>query len=245
MLIVDMSGAYGQQDFWKEQHPQWISCRDMQETLFFCSESAAERLRGCLAQAELCDLHYIDSGDYHYISLFFLERIRRPFTLLLFDHHSDCMESAFGGELLSCGCWVLQALRTIPELKKVIMVGPADEDGTEEALAAWPQIVRVTEETPEALRRLSEELDEYPVYISLDKDVLDRAEARTAWTQGSMKLPQVLAVIDRIPSRRILGMDVCGELGPNAQDTAGQGINNQTNRVLADHMKTFFRQPQQ
>ena len=44
------------------------------------------------------------------------------------------MESAFGGGLLTCGSWVLHALENLPNLKKAVLVGPADEDKTAEQL---------------------------------------------------------------------------------------------------------------
>lgn len=50
------------------------------------------------------------------------------------------------------------------------------------------------------------------VYVTVDKDVLDHAEAVTNWNQGEMPLEVVLAVITSIAeSKRIVGVDVCGE----------------------------------
>ena len=50
------------------------------------------------------------------------------------------------------------------------------------------------------------------VYITVDKDVLARADAITNWDQGRMRLPQVLALLRAIGSRhRIIGADVNGD----------------------------------
>lgn len=39
---------------------------------------------------------------------------------------------------------------------------------------------------------LCKELSKWPVYISLDKDVLNKEEAVTDWSQGTMQLSQIL-----------------------------------------------------
>ena len=51
-----------------------------------------------------------------------------------------------------------------------------------------------------------------PVYISIDKDVLDPSSAITNWDQGSLtlsELEQLLAVVFR--QERVIGIDICGE----------------------------------
>ena len=51
------------------------------------------------------------------------------------------------------------------------------------------------------------------VYISIDKDVLDRAFASTNWDHGTMHLEDLLAILQTlIRIKRILGIDICGEL---------------------------------
>ena len=56
-----------------------------------------------------------------------MEMIDVPFSLLLFDNHTDMQESAFLG-LLSCGSWVREALSSNPMLKSVCVVGPKEVD---------------------------------------------------------------------------------------------------------------------
>ncbi|WP_292908841.1 hypothetical protein [Niveispirillum sp.] len=49
-------------------------------------------------------------------------------------------------------------------------------------------------------------------WVSLDKDVLTADEAVTNWDQGGMALKPVLALVQRLAgTRRLLGMDVCGD----------------------------------
>ena len=234
--VIELSDCYEKQAFCQEGCTR-IDCKDVEETLFFCSDAAAANLRERLQEVPLHALHFLGSGDYHYLSLFFLERIQEPFTLLLLDHHSDCMESAFGGELLTCGCWVLHALRSLPNLKQVIMIGPADEDGSEELLQADPRIVRLTEAQAKAQKeKMKTMLSKYPVYVSFDKDVLGWEEARTDWSQGSAVLQEVFECLDLMRPEAFLGMDVCGE-GSKEQSSSPEVIrvNNDTNHKVQEY----------
>ena len=50
------------------------------------------------------------------------------------------------------------------------------------------------------------------LWITIDKDVLSPDEATTNWDQGQMRLDHVIAAVERLAaSRRIAGIDVCGE----------------------------------
>ena len=247
--LISLSGAYDSQDFWQKNRSESsvenllegasnssensskrestqscvrIDCSDVSGSLYFCSDEAREELTKRIEKVSVNALHFIDSGDYHYLSLLFLQKINQPFTLLLFDHHSDCMESAFGGGLLTCGSWVLRSLSELPNLKKAVLVGPADEDGTGEILKSDSRILWVTEEEFERKREeLYKELTSSPVYISFDKDVLRKEDALTDWSQGTMSVDTILDFLAEAQHTGavFLGMDVCGEqkVGDEAQ----------------------------
>ena len=85
-------------------------------TCCYCSPESAALIRRRTAEMELHAVHLIGTGDYHYQTLFWLERMRKPFSLILVDNHPDDQEDAFGGQLLSCGGWVRQA-RALPLLR--------------------------------------------------------------------------------------------------------------------------------
>lgn len=90
-----------------------IDLTSLDGTNCYCSEEASDAIRKALSEVPSEALHWIDTGDYHYASLFFLEKIRAPYTLFLFDHHPDDQDSAFGTDILSCGNWVARA-RLLP-----------------------------------------------------------------------------------------------------------------------------------
>lgn len=86
---------------------------------------------------------------------------------------------------------------------------------------------------------LCKELSKWPVYISLDKDVLNKEEAATDWSQGTMQLSQILCFLtDAKKSGAIfLGMDVCGEQkvspeGFHLDEENGANLNSSTNEKI-------------
>ena len=51
-----------------------------------------------------------------------------------------------------------------------------------------------------------------PVYVSVDKDVLDPSVVATDWDQGDMREDEFFDIIGELfDTRRILAFDVCGE----------------------------------
>jgi len=172
----------------------------LEGTNCYCSAESAEQIRRTVAGLPLRAFHDIGTGDYHYQTLFWLERIAEPFSLVLFDHHPDDQDGAFGEDLLSCGGWVARA-RKLPFLEKDVWIRDAADFP---ALAALPAL---------------------PVYLSLDLDVLSEQYARTDWDQGAMTFHEMeTALRALVSSRRILGVDLCGgntvEKGASPEDLA-------------------------
>lgn len=175
----------------------------------YCSADSAGRIRRAVAALPLHAVHDIGTGDYHYVSLFWLERIREPFSLVLFDHHPDDQPGAFGEDLLSCGGWVAQA-RKLPLLRSDVWIRDA---------ADFPALER---------------LPEGPVYLSIDLDVLSPAFAHTDWDQGTMRLEELLSALRRLTTeRRVLGVDLCGGLTPEkGASPADEALNARTGEAL-------------
>ena len=90
------------------------------------------------------DCIFLDSGNYHYLTKLWLELVKEPFELLVFDHHTDMQRPAFGG-ILSCGGWIREALETNENLKHVILVGPPEtamEETKRELLEDGEELIR-------------------------------------------------------------------------------------------------------
>lgn len=214
--------------------PQTVSLSSLEGTNCYCNSTAASAIRRAIAGQPVSALHWCDTGDYHYLSRFWLEKAagemgEDPFALVLFDHHPDMQEPAFGN-VLSCGSWARDAFTNIPNLTQVLLVG-IDPDLEVEILdLVFDGVLAVTAED---LRHTGDNLSQdvlemfslldprIPVYISIDKDVLTKDYARTDWDQGCMTLAQLEAAVLRIAAgHRLLGADICGGLTP---DKGGKG----------------------
>jgi len=59
---------------------------------------------------------------------------------------------------------------------------------------------------------IDELLKQYPVYFSIDKDVLSEQVVTTDWQQGQMRLIEFkLILADLIKRGDVIGIDICGE----------------------------------
>lgn len=239
VTVMDFSGAYEAQDFWKGQKAAWLDVRELQGTNCYCGPEAEERLRELMAPLGPEGIHFLDSGNYHYVTKLWTDLIKEPFELLVFDNHTD-MQAPLFGDILSCGGWIRRALEENPLLKRVFLAGPPEAAAKEDGLGAFGDRVRLL--SREALERdgggaLGDMLGEggLPLYISVDKDVLCRAEACTNWDQGTLRLKELKAMLQAaLKARRVIGADICGE-DPEAAD-AGQALkaNAGANRALLE-----------
>lgn len=204
-VIFSLSGVYDQMGMTSCQGPftgaQTISMSSLEGTCCYCDDEAAASLRDAMDSQSLCcdspAICWIDSGDYHYMSLFRTETIGRPFQLLLIDNHPDMQEPLFS-DVLSCGGWLRRLLETNPNLVNVVLVG------------VNPQLMSETEGFESRLS--SSLLDDIPVFISIDKDALNQDESRTNWDQGEMTVGSLeKTVADAAEGREVIGIDVCGE----------------------------------
>ena len=110
---MNFTHVYEQERFINDIHFQWIDCTDLNGTNCYCDAEAAKVIRQRMAPYLPEGIHFIDSGNYHYISKFWTDKIKTPFSLVVFDHHPDMQPSLFDN-LMSCGCWVKKVLDTNP-----------------------------------------------------------------------------------------------------------------------------------
>ena len=239
---MNFSGIYKEQQFWQtgeiQRNISWVEVQDLPGSNCYCDGDAMETLRQKLEEFDADGIHFIDSGNYHYMSRIWLEKLNTPFRLVVFDNHTDMQPPAFGG-LLSCGGWVAASLEELPLLKEVLLVGPDQEafDQTEPVLREKVRFLsreKLGEMTLEEKVSFFEELTaELPTYLSVDKDVLCPEEASTTWSQGEMTLEELCQFVKVLLEKQdILGMDVCGECDPDACE--GDHLNDLANRKLLE-----------
>jgi arginase family enzyme len=203
----------------------------------YCSIEAQKKLKQALAAAHMPALTFLGSGNYHYLSYFLFQQIQQPFSLVLFDFHSD-MQAGSGENLLSCGNWVSFALRAYPNLKQVFVCGISEHYIPNVTLIDSKPIYFFKQDALHSNAWLTafDRLSRYPLYVSIDKDVFDTDTARTNWDQGSMKQDTIQIFFDLIYQKKVLiGGDVCGECSLDYSDafyTENQNRNNEINDCL-------------
>jgi arginase family enzyme len=250
-----MSGAYLHQDFY--QGFAQVNCMDVPGTNGYCDEGAKRRIRKRLADFSGEGIHFLDSGNYHYLSLLWMEKLCRPFSLVLFDHHPDMQLPSFG-EITSCGGWVREAMETLPLLQQVYLVGVPYSTLRDLMLAEEMELLESTEPQEErrhpslreyldaerqprlhlGIEKLAE--DTNPIYLSFDKDILGPDDCRCDWDQGDMDWQEASRLLEQIRQGHVLlGMDVCGEdsswqILDNEELQQVCRINEKTNRRLLE-----------
>lgn len=213
-LVFHFSEAYREEGFlsWL-QEAQVLDFTGLEGCCCYCDSEARKKLEEAIPWP-LPRLRWLDSGDYHYLSHLLALKETKPFHLVLLDNHPDNQDAAFEG-VLSCGSWVKEMQEQNPLLGDVLTIGPP---GCENEIPEdWLE------------KRRGER-----VYVSLDKDIMDKAYARTDWTQGGHTLEDVKTELGRLAqSMEITAVDICGELAPSKGATPEDlRINMETNIEL-------------
>ncbi len=175
-------------------------------------------------------IHFIDSGNYHYLSALLLDMVKEPFSLVVLDHHPDMQPSMFGG-ILSCGGWVKEVLDTNPFVRDVHVIG-ADRSLIEKLDLEDVQkvhfydrediVISCADDILSAEEKSGTQIvlpaTEYPVYLSIDKDVIVDSELKTNWDQGEFGAREVLDFTKALlTDRKVIGVDICGECAPDQE----------------------------
>ncbi len=238
--ILNFSRIYEEESFYRcDKSSHFIDLYDISGTNCMCDEKAkkeiAERVfsgeEGAGAfevQVENQEvkklpygLNFIDNGNYHYMSAIMLERIKEPFSLVVLDHHPDMQRPMF--DILSCGGWVMDVALGNEFVMDIHVIGAdrklIDElDEGDARKAVFHDLGEVFYEE-DGLIRVRGIDSSFPIYLSVDKDVISRDEIVTNWDQGEATADQVLKFIEWAESagKGLLGIDVCGECAPEQE----------------------------
>lgn len=189
----------------------WIDFTQLRGTNLYCSLEAFADISHQLNLLPENGLTFWGSGNYHYATLARLKRIDRPFSLILFDHHTDLKEGRISS-LLSCGSWVRHAITDLVNLKKVIIIGPDPTKAPITQIEGRRQVTIFPEKNLPSAARILDAVPTEHVYISVDKDLLCEHDAKTNWDQGSVSVMDLVAFIEKIiAQKKVEGLDVCGE----------------------------------
>lgn len=231
-VVMDFTHTYTEDDFPAGQMFSWIDCFALKGTNCYCDAEAQSVLRSLMRPYDAAGIHFIDSGNYHYVSKFWAEKISSPFNLVLYDHHPDMQQPRFEG-LLSCGGWVRTLFEESSLLHRVYIVG-ASGALRSETEDFGDRVVYITEEeamaSPPCWERLL--VTGENIYLSIDKDVLAETEVQTNWDQGCLTFEMLKKhLVSLFLKAHVIGVDICGE-NPEESDSVKILQNKALNRNL-------------
>jgi arginase family enzyme len=251
VTVLNFDETYVFQKHLQRPFCEWIDLSDIPSTKRFCEMDSLSKIKKRVQKRKNRGITFLGSGNFHYVSLLFIAEIKEPFTLILFDHHTDMMESP-SQSVISCGSWVLHAMDRLPMLQKVIIIGasPEFENQIPPHMRDKVSLLQNKDsESPEPLTRwIVSHVPTKTVYISIDKDVLDQTEAITDWDQGNMKIHELVRLVKCIMTHyNVAGVDICGEypLSPLGMFSAvgGQTVrkNEKANRMILDTIMGLYK----
>jgi arginase family enzyme len=209
-------------------------------------EKRLAQLSGCPHDAQPF-FTFLGSGDFHHVSLALLRRVTVPFNLLVIDKHPDWMRGIpflhcgtwlyhaaqlpnvrrifhLGGAVDFDNRYYWLAPWPMIRSGKIV-IAPAhrhfqgrcwdriahqplrrcpDEPASRDLLEKWLAPYRA-------------DLAAWPLYISLDKDVLTAAEAVVNWDSGCLTAAEIWAILEAFTNAvggELAGMDVVGDWSP-------------------------------
>lgn len=189
---------------------------------------------------------FYGSGDFHHVSLALLRRLMRPYNLLVLDKHPDWMRGVpflhcgtwllhaarlpnvrqvfhVGGDLDFDNAFRWLAPWSLLQSQKLV-VFPALRRFQAGGWSQTPHTpVRVQgsaidhRRMTQLLQPFAASLARWPLYISIDKDVLCRDEAIVNWDSGQLRLRELCTVLSAFISAaggRLVGVDCLGDWSP-------------------------------
>lgn len=216
--ILDFTHVYCDEDMKDNPQFHWIDCSDIEGCDLYCSDEAAAEIRKRIMPYGINGIHFIDSGNFHYVTKITTDQIKRPFLLVVFDHHTDMQRPLVDG-MMSCGDWAGLVLDQNPNLKQLILIGPEAADIFQIDAVRKDRLLTFSAEELKngtARKKSANILSGVPFYISIDKDVLSTRFTETNWNQGDMTLDMLEHLLGIILSHEtVCGIDICGECQPD------------------------------
>ncbi len=192
---------------------------------FYADRAARAAFRKLVGRATAdSDVWLLGSGDFHHLTLLRLERMADPFTLVVFDNHTDCSSM---GPKYHCGNWLYHAA-VLPGCRSVLHFGATEHRGFTSAWfgtrrliekGRWvetrgPSMAAESRIQPFAETIAAKNAQRIPVYVSIDKDVLREEEAPGDWENGLMGLEQLGQMLGHLAhAYPLAGADITGEKG--------------------------------
>lgn len=225
-IILDTDGSLKRQKLDEHFILDTIDLSDLRNNLQFYADrrsikGCAEKIKPCMSAAPAVSF-LLGSGDFHHLTLLILEQINTPFALIVFDNHTDC---SFLYPKYHCGNWIYHAAR-LTNCKEIIHIGATEVPGFLNrfiaALRGKGYLTIMSGEQCNYINAMSEFMnivdavlkENYPVYVSIDKDVLGKNESPCDWDNGVIKLSKLSKMLEYIVNNSTMaGADITGEMG--------------------------------
>ncbi|MCA5959948.1 hypothetical protein LC724_04630 [Blautia sp. RD014234] len=91
-VIMNFSGVYPEEDFYRQKagdyemvdftHAEGVNC--------YCTSEAEQEIKERIRAYGPCGIHFLDSGNYHYLSKFWMEMIDTPFPFFFLTITQTC-----------------------------------------------------------------------------------------------------------------------------------------------------------
>ena len=243
--ILDFTHIYMDEMLRKADDLNYIDCSNISGCSLYCTKEAEKEITRRIAPYGIHGIHFIDSGNYHYITKIMTDKIKQKFSLVLYDHHTDMQEPMIEG-MASCGDWARQVLEENENLMQLILVGAKEKDIKQLCLKNQEKLITFSAEelrTRKGKEKLKQIKKNVPFYISIDKDILDEQYMQTNWNQGHMSV-EMLKYLLRffLKDKRIIGVDLCGEcqIGlPFPEYIEAEEKNGITNMELYEYIERY------
>lgn len=213
--IINLNNEYLTQTFYKTSDYNIIDLSHKKSIIYYCDEKTLRDMDYTIKKNKTSKISYIGSGNFHYITYLLTKDIKKNFSLILFDNHTDTLKSEFN-PYISCGSWVLNLLESNKYLDKVIMIG-VDEKYKPTIPYMFVNKVEFLDKEDFFNREkfiydLYNMINTEDIYVSIDKDVLRQEDAITNWDNGEMKLSELLYILKKLVKiKNTIGVDICGE----------------------------------
>lgn len=199
---------------YKNLYSTKIDLYDLRETYVMCSLDTLDEISTRLPTHSEDKLYFLGDGNYHYLTLVLLNRLKDPFTLVVFDHHNDAGDIPFP-QMTSCGSWIQTALGELDLLQEVFIIGANADNMKETKSVLKNKLTYLNAESisEKSLQQLSSAIQTENIYLSIDRDFLSEKEVQTNWDQGDHLLTELLFFIEVLcADHTLIGADVCGDI---------------------------------
>lgn len=90
IVLMNFTGVYKEQEFYREEKISWVDVQGLSGCSCYCDGEAQEILEKKIADLPVKGIHFVDSGNYHYMSLLWLKKYTRHFACLYLTITRTC-----------------------------------------------------------------------------------------------------------------------------------------------------------